>query len=120
MIKIIKEDNHMSQYKIYQKADGRSVLRTQNIKISHILIHVFLICLAIICIAVDPVAQVIDTTAADDTFNASYLAARLQGASAAEAARQGNRCAGIVIQHRGGVIPKELFAAELFSGSSSD
>lgn len=69
-------------------------------------------------IAVDPVAQVIDTTAAGDTFNAGYLAARLQGANAAEAARQGNRCAGIVIQHRGGVIPKELFSAELFSQSS--
>src|SRR5690625_4120163 len=69
-------------------------------------------------IAVDPVAQVIDTTAAGDTFNAGYLAARLQGANAAEAARQGNQCAGIVIQHRGGVIPKELFSAELFSQSS--
>ena len=62
-----------------------------------------------------PVAQVIDTTGAGDTFNAGYLAARLQGASAAEAARQGNRCAGIVIQHRGGVISKEFFASELYS-----
>lgn len=64
-------------------------------------------------IAVPSVTQVIDTTGAGDTFNAGYLAARLQGASATEAARQGNRCAGIVIQHRGGVIPRELFATEL-------
>lgn len=64
-------------------------------------------------IAVPSVTQVIDTTGAGDTFNAGYLATRLQGASAAEAARQGNRCAGIVIQHRGGVIPRELFATEL-------
>lgn len=64
-------------------------------------------------VAVTPVEQVIDTTGAGDTFNAGYLAARLQGASAAEAAQQGNRCAGIVIQQRGGVMPKEIFAAEL-------
>src|SRR5690625_7924588 len=70
-------------------------------------------------IAVDPVAQVMDTTAAGDTFNAGYLATRLQCANAAEAARKVNRCAGIVIQHLAGVIPKKLFSAELSSQKSN-
>ncbi|MDQ2076036.1 sugar kinase [Marinimicrobium sp. ABcell2] len=67
-------------------------------------------------VAVTPVQHVIDTTGAGDTFNAGYLAARLQGESAAESARQGNRCAGIVIQHRGGVLPKTVFETELNKG----
>ena len=51
------------------------------------------------------VAQVVDTTAAGDSFAGAYLAARLSGASAAEAALAGNRLAARVVQHRGAVIP---------------
>lgn len=64
-------------------------------------------------IPVPPVANVIDTTGAGDTFNAGYLAARLKGASAADAARQGIRCAGIIIRHRGAVIERSVFDKEL-------
>jgi len=64
-------------------------------------------------IPVPPVANVIDTTGAGDTFNAGYLAARLQNASAEDAARQGIRCAGIIIRHRGAVIEKSVFDKEL-------
>ncbi len=62
---------------------------------------------------VPPVEQVIDTTGAGDTFNAGYLSARLTGSSTEESARQGARCAGVVIRHRGGVIDKTLFNSEL-------
>ena len=51
------------------------------------------------------VAQVVDTTAAGDSFAGAYLAARLAGASAAAAALAGNRLAARVVQHRGAVIP---------------
>src|SRR5690606_20271733 len=64
-------------------------------------------------VPVPPVDQVIDTTGAGDTFNAGYLAARLQGQEPVAAAQQGNRCAGVVIRHRGGVLDKTLFNTEL-------
>ena len=55
-----------------------------------------------------PVAELvkpIDTTAAGDSFNGGYLAARLLGQSPAESARFGGRVAASVIQHRGAIIP---------------
>lgn len=53
----------------------------------------------------------VDTTAAGDSFNAGYLASRLNGISAEESARNGHRLASIVIQHRGAVIPQNAMAA---------
>jgi 2-dehydro-3-deoxygluconokinase len=49
----------------------------------------------------------VDTTAAGDSFNAGYLAARLGGAAPSEAALLGHRLAGIVIRHRGAIVPEE-------------
>lgn len=49
----------------------------------------------------------IDTTAAGDSFNAAYLAARIKRASPDEAARAGHALAGCVIQHRGALIARE-------------
>lgn len=55
----------------------------------------------------------VDTTAAGDSFNAGYLAARLTGASPADAALQGHRLAGTVVMHRGAIIPREAMPAGL-------
>lgn len=54
-----------------------------------------------------PVAQVIDTTAAGDSFGGGYLAARLGGATPAQAVAAGNALAAQVIQHRGALMPRD-------------
>jgi 2-dehydro-3-deoxygluconokinase len=55
----------------------------------------------------------LDTTAAGDSFNAAYLAARLAGRPPDGAALLGHRLAGIVIVHRGAIVPAEVTAAAL-------
>ena len=54
-----------------------------------------------------PVARVVDTTAAGDSFAAAYLAARLDGHGPEAAARAGHRLAGIVVGYPGAIIPRE-------------
>ncbi|WP_374435843.1 sugar kinase [Inhella sp.] len=54
-----------------------------------------------------PVARVVDTTAAGDSFAGGYLSRRLRGEAPAQAADFGNRLAARVIQHPGAVIPRE-------------
>jgi 2-dehydro-3-deoxygluconokinase len=58
-------------------------------------------------VAPQPVKDVVDTTAAGDSFGAAYMAARLGGKGPEEAARAGHRLAGTVIRHRGAIIPRD-------------
>jgi 2-dehydro-3-deoxygluconokinase len=56
-----------------------------------------------------PVPQIvvpIDTTAAGDSFNAAYLAARLSGEAPVSAAASAHRLAGEVIRHPGAIMPR--------------
>jgi 2-dehydro-3-deoxygluconokinase len=53
----------------------------------------------------------IDTTAAGDSFNAAYLAARQQGASAMTAAAAGCALAACVVAHPGAIIPLQAMPA---------
>ena len=56
-----------------------------------------------------PVPQIvvpIDTTAAGDSFNAAYLAARLAGEAPLSAAASAHRLAGEVIRHPGAIMPR--------------
>ncbi|CAI2528969.1 5-dehydro-2-deoxygluconokinase [Serratia liquefaciens] len=52
-----------------------------------------------------PKEKVVDTTAAGDSFSAGYLAVRLTGGDAVQAAQRGHLTASTVIQHRGAIIP---------------
>jgi 2-dehydro-3-deoxygluconokinase len=54
----------------------------------------------------EPLARVVDTTAAGDAFNAGFLAARLVGSGEEDCCRVGNRLAARVIQHKGAIIPE--------------
>lgn len=66
---------------------------------------------------IDPV----DTTAAGDSFNAAYLAARILGRTAAEAAQEGHRLAGHVIRHKGAIIARSAMPtpSDIVPGASS-
>jgi 2-dehydro-3-deoxygluconokinase len=68
-------------------------------------------------VAVPVVSDVIDTTAAGDSFNAGYLTARAQGQTPVQAAQFGSRCASIVIRHRGAIVEREVFLADLAQNS---
>lgn len=57
-------------------------------------------------VSTEAVPQVVDTTAAGDSFAAGYLARRLAGEAPAAAAAFGNRLAARIIQHRGAVVPR--------------
>jgi len=60
-----------------------------------------------------PVPEVvvpIDTTAAGDSFNAAYIAARLSGQGPTDAAAAAHRLAAQVIRHRGALMPRAAAA----------
>lgn len=64
----------------------------------------------------DRVAQPRDTTGAGDSFNAGYLAARLNGASVFDSVRKAHLLASRVIQYPGAVIARDAMA-DLLSGA---
>ncbi|TBW36612.1 sugar kinase [Siculibacillus lacustris] len=57
-------------------------------------------------VAAERVDDVVDTTAAGDSFAAAYLASRLRGGAPDAAARDGHRLAATVIRHPGAIIPR--------------
>src|SRR5882672_5246859 len=56
------------------------------------------------------VTDPIDTTAAGDSFNAAYMAARLSGENPATAATAGHKLAAEKVRHRGAIMPRNVAA----------
>ncbi|HWV43957.1 sugar kinase [Pseudorhodoplanes sp.] len=57
-------------------------------------------------VPVPDVVVPVDTTAAGDSFNAAYMAARLANENPGDAAVAGHRLASEVIRHRGAIMPR--------------
>ena len=55
------------------------------------------------------VKKVVDTTAAGDSFNGGYLAARLGGIAPQHAVKFAARLAGFVVEHTGAIVSKDHF-----------
>jgi 2-dehydro-3-deoxygluconokinase len=64
-------------------------------------------------VTAESVPTPVDTTAAGDSFNAAYIAARIGGLDPASGARCGHRLAARVIQHPGAVIPRHLMPKDV-------
>lgn len=57
-----------------------------------------------------PVETVIDTTSAGDAFNGIYLGARLNNNTVPDSVAKAAKAAGFVIQHKGAIVPKTIYA----------
>lgn len=65
---------------------------------------------------IDPVANVVDTTSAGDSFNGVYIGARAKGLKLSHAVELASKAAGFVIQHSGAIV--DQCAYQQFSKSS--
>lgn len=62
-------------------------------------------------VPVEPAVNIVDTTAAGDSFNAGYLNGRARSLGPLESARIGAKLAAAVIQHPGAIIPRSAMPA---------
>lgn len=60
---------------------------------------------------VNKILKPIDTTAAGDSFNGAYLAAKFQGKDIEDCITAGQECASVVIMHKGAIINRNISLA---------
>ncbi|MDG1751766.1 MAG: PfkB family carbohydrate kinase, partial [Thalassotalea sp.] len=63
-------------------------------------------------IPLNKVCKPVDTTAAGDSFNGAYLAAKLKGKSMADCVKLGQMCASVVVMHKGAIIEHHISLEE--------
>lgn len=96
------------------EAEQQAIERTQALGVKEIVIKRGGDCCLVVTqagvesIAPLPVKQIVDTTAAGDSFSAGYLAKRILGGSTSDSALAGHTLAGAVIQQRGALIDRQL------------
>lgn len=94
-------------------SEAQAIARTQAFGVSEIVIKrgaqecLVAINGETISVPANLIENVVDTTAAGDSFSAGYLAKRLTGGNPFESAQSGHLLAGTVIQHRGAIIPRD-------------
>ena len=59
-------------------------------------------------VPLDEICKPIDTTAAGDSFNGAYLAAKLRNEPIIECVKAGQACASVVIMHKGAIIDRDI------------
>ena len=59
----------------------------------------------------EPLERMVDSTAAGDSFDGAFLAARLAGRTTADAIAAGHALARVVVCHPGAIVPREATAA---------
>ncbi|MCF4010943.1 sugar kinase [Rheinheimera sp. UJ63] len=62
----------------------------------------------VVTVPVDHIVVPVDTTAAGDSFNGAYFAARQRGESIKQCVKEAQLCASIVIQHKGAIIDHSI------------
>jgi 2-dehydro-3-deoxygluconokinase len=85
-------------------------VREMVVKLAHPACHVAVGDETVV-VEAEPVAQIVDTTAAGDSFAAAYIAARRAGIGPVAAASIGHSLAGAVVGHRGAIIPRSAMPA---------
>ena len=104
----------VEDYQLLHDSDDADELadRLKAAHVSEIIVKLAEPACRVIAAGVDTVVRgtgvdtIVDTTAAGDSFSAAYIAARRTGAAPAAAAVAGHRLAGIVVGHRGAIIPR--------------
>ena len=64
----------------------------------------------------EKLVDAVDTTAAGDSFNAGYIAARGVRKSSLDSILIGHACAAQVVQHQGAIVPFNKFDSDIIKG----
>ncbi|AGH80058.1 2-dehydro-3-deoxygluconate kinase [Psychromonas sp. CNPT3] len=96
------------------KKEEECIMRTQALGVSEIVLKRGAEACIIVCaqqryeVSANKISNIVDTTAAGDSFSAAYLAKRVLGGDCVASAKAGHCVAGTVIQHHGAIIAAQV------------